>query len=243
MLQSADFLARLQRAKDLALPPRVTPAEARVLARSVSGLAKLSGYSRMHVHRLVKSGTITLGTMEALRWAGRAAGKNFPQGAPPSNLRRNHPAYRAWSALFRSVLAKPKPTQGARADMRTVQLVARALGEPNPSAAELGSFVRKAADLEKKQPVVARLVGVERRRKQVPLANFLQAVNRLREKEIAPCTRSIGRELGVSAATISRWFSPGGHLFAHRQQLADACYGPTSGAGHKRNGRPFSAVA
>lgn len=243
MLQSADFLARFQRAKDLALPPRVTPAEAEALARSVSGLAKLSGYSRMHVHRLVKSGKIALGTKGALAWSWRAAQRNFPQEVPPLNLRRNHPAYRAAWSLVRSLFGKGKPARGRRADLRTVALVARALGEPNPSAAEFGSFVGKAADLESRQPNAARLVGVMRRRKQVSLVDFLQAVNRLREKEIAPSTRSIGRELGVSAATISRWFGPGGHLYAHRQQLADACYGPTSGAGHKRNGRPFSAVA
>jgi hypothetical protein len=242
MLPASEYLVLLQRVKDLASPPHVTLAEAEELARSVSGLAKLSGYSRMQIHRLVKSGKITPGTEEALRWSWRSAQKNYPQGVPPLNLRRNHPARRAMLALLRSFNSKSGSAQGARADMRTVSLVARMLGEPKPSAAELSSFIRRAADLENQRPDFVRLVGVARKRKQVPLANFHQAINRLREKSVTPSTRSIGRELGVNASTVSRWFSRGGHLYAHRQQLADACFGPRSGTGHKRNGRPFNSL-
>lgn len=240
MLHDQELLDRFKQAESLTKPPCVTMTEARRLAQSVAGLARLSGFSRMQVHRLVKSGKVVLGTSEALRWSWGAAQKNYPQGVPPLNLRRNHPAHRAWWTLVQDIQAgKVRVKSGKGADVRTVSLVARADGNPTPTRDELWDFVRMARSLEQRQPDLIRPAGIMRRRKQAGLADFLRAVMWLREKGISPCLRSIGRELGVSASAVSRWFGPSGHLHAHRQQLADACYGQATGAAHRRNGRPL----
>ena len=209
------------------------------MAGSVAGLAKLSGYSRMHVNRLVRAGVVTLNTPEALRWSWHAAKRNYQPDTPPLNLRRNHPARREALSMLQELLPI-KRASGRSVDLRLVQLMARAIGEPNPEKVQLTDMVGKLAAVSSD---AAKTPSVMRQRKQVPLVDFMAALNTLQEQHQTQNLRSIGRVLGVSAASVSRWFSLGGHLFKHRQVLASACNGAVAGSGQRRNGRPFIVAA
>ena len=238
-IRSDELINRFNRVKALATTLTVSYSEAKRMAKSVSGLAKLSGYSRMHVHRLVKSGKVQLGTPEALRWSWYAAQRNYPPNVTPLNLRRNHPARRAMMALLNDCFAKRVKPVGKSADMKMVRLIARIHGEPKPEPSEFRSFVSKSIQLQESKPDLIRLVGITRRRKQVDYAEFLLAQEQLKEKQERLTLRNIGRQLNVNASTVSRWFAPGGHLHEYRKQLAMAGAASVSGSGHSRNGRPL----
>ncbi len=238
-MNGQEFIDRTNHVRALATYPRVTVEEAKELSKSVSGLAKMSGYSRMQVHRLVKSGKVIPGTLAALLWCEETSLKNLPENVPPLNLRRNHPAYRAALAFFNDCFPeRPKPT-GRSADMKMVRLIARGHGSPNPEPSELRSFVSKSIQFQERKPDLIRLVGITRRRKQVDYAEFLWALERLKEKQERPTLRNIGRQLKVNASTVSRWFAPGGHLHEYRKQLAMAGAASAMGSGHSWNGRPL----
>ncbi len=222
--------------------PSVTLAQAREMSLSVAGLARLSGFSRMHVHRLVKAGRVVLGSDTSLRWSWCAAEKNYPgRSIPLFRLRKNHPARRYLLRILRGGGLVGKGAGERGADMRTLRYIAQIYGEPNPSPEELNGYIAQGRKAESSNPGLVRPVGVERHRKQAPFIDVLNAISRIRGRHEAPSLRRIGSELGVNASSLSRWFAPGGHLCDQRVEFLALCEGEVSGKGQRRNKRALVA--